>query len=247
MTSDTPPVPMTWTALLARRAASPAADRRGFDYFHAEIAGKPAEGLLFATPFQSCAEAIAYTLVLGDAAVAAEQLAELAPWVGDIARDGAGMLPRAGLAALGLIAMAEMTRTPLPADAGAAPRLLRALHDFEAPGDLRTAIWAHLGFGVVEGLDAFLPELAPPQKAGAASGANVQHAQVRIARAIARRAAPGDVAAAWDSYRDHVPRLIAAGQGSMLDLIFAARAMGCVLGGQAAPRVLDGLRAAVRG
>ena len=54
------------------------------------------------------------------------------------------------------------------------------------------------------------------------------------------------VAATWDSYRDHTPRLIAAGQGSMLELLLAARACACVLGGQAAPQVLADLRAAVR-
>lgn len=245
MTSKTP-VPTTWSALLDRHAASPGADRRGFDHFHSRLAGKPAGSLLFAVPFQSCAEAVANTLVLGDATVAAQQIAALAPWVGQIAQGGADVLPRAGLAALGLIAMAGMTRTALPADAGAAPRLLPALRGFEVADDRRAAIWAHLAFGVVEGLGDLLPgDLAAPPEDGTV-GPNVQGAQVQIARAIARRAPVAVVAAVWDSYRDHVSRLIAAGQGSMLELILAARAMGCVLGGQAGPQVLDGLRAAVR-
>lgn len=245
MTSKTP-VPTTWSALLDRYGASPGADRRGFEHFHSRLEGKPAESLLFAVPFQSCAEAVANTLVLGDAAVAAQQIAALGPWVAQVAGGGAGVLPRARLAALGLIGMGEMTRTAPPAEAGAAPRLLPALRDFEAEGDLRAAIWAHLAFGVVAGLDEVLPGLDPPPQAGAAFGPNVQGAQVQIARAIAHRAAPEVVAAAWDSYRDHLPRLIAAGQGSMLELIFAARAVGCVLGGQDAPQVLDDLRAAIR-
>lgn len=247
MTSDIPPVPTTWPDLLARRAASPGADRRGFDYFHAELAGKPADGLLFATPFQSCTDAIAYTLLLGDAAIAARQVAAMAPWVGQIVQDSAGaVLPRAKLTALGLIAMAEMTRTPFPTEDGAALRLLPALRDFEAQDDLRAAIWAHLAFGVVEGLDGLLSDLEPPPQAGAAFGPNVQGAQLQIARAIAHRAPPEAVAAAWHSYRDHIPRLIAASQGSMLELVLAARAVGGVLGGQEAPQVLAGLRAAIR-
>lgn len=246
MTGETP-VPTTWSALLDRYGASPGADRRGFDYFHSRLEGKSAESLLFAVPFQSCAEVVATTLVLGDAGVAAGQIAALAPWLGQVAQGGAGVLPRAGMTALGLIAMAEMTRaTGLPVDAGAAPRLLPGLFDLEAAEDRRAAIWAHLAFGAVEGLGDLLPgDLAAPSEDGA-FGPNVQGAQVEIARAIAHRAAPESVAAAWDSYRAHVPRLIAAGQGSMLELILAARAVGCVLGGQAGPRVLDGLRAAVR-
>ena len=251
MTSELPPVPTTWRALLDRYADSPGADEAGFAYYHQRLAGGEVHRALFATPFLSATQVIANTLVLGDPAVAARQIGVLSPFVGQIAGDRPEIdrMPTVRMAALGLIVLAGMAGVRMPAEAVAAvPRMLAGLRHFEAAEEdrQRRAIWAHLAFGVVEGLgEVLLGDLAAPPEDGA-FGPNVQGAQVQIARAIACRAPVAVVARVWDSYRDHVPRLIAAGQGSMLELILAARAVGCVLGGQAGPQVLDGLRTAVR-
>ena len=251
MTSELPPVPTTWRALLDRYRASPDADTRGFNYYHQRLVGGEVHRALFAVPFLSATRVIANTLVLGDAAVSARQIAELVPYAMQIARDGDELdrMPPARIATLALIVLADLAGVALPDPAGmAVPRMLAALRGHGAldAEEARQAIWAHLAFGAVEGLGDLLPgDLAVPPEDGA-FGPNVQGAQVQIARAIAGRAPVTVVARVWDSYRDHVPRLIAAGQGSMLELILAARAVGCVLGGQAGPQVLDGLRAAVR-
>ncbi|MEB2313251.1 MAG: hypothetical protein OZ921_12465 [Sorangiineae bacterium] len=250
MTSDPPPVPTTWPELLARHA-DPDAGRRGFDYCQRRFAGLAVESPFFAVPFASCAECVAYTLVLRDAAVGAGLIGELAPYLARIARDREELnrMPPARIAALSLVAMADLTGVALPATVGkAVPRMLAALGAYGTldAEEARQAIWAHLAFGEVAELGELLPgDLAAPPEDGA-FGPNVQGAQIQLARAIAHRAPAAAVVATWDSYRNHTPRLVAARQGSMLELLLAARAMGCVLSGQAGPRVLDDLRAAVR-
>jgi hypothetical protein len=235
----------TWRELRTCEAAQPDWIAKAYDHYEAGFSKRKAAHPLAATPLLSAVELTASAVVIQGTEVAKPLAAKLKGPAEAIAAANEPV-SQAVLATLGLANLCACAGLPRP-DIGDADALLADLRSTKGLDETkRQAVWAHLAWGVTEDLDAILPgKIEGKPDASAEFGPNVHGIQLHIARAITQGAGPESVEIAWNGFVDHFPRLLAAGQSSYMELLFAAHAVLARIGGVKDGQVLDRLRARI--